>query len=266
MIKNYKSLGIFLDESMHTSLNKLYSKIKEQIFPPQNKNNKSEESSNNLFNNINTQPTRKSVIINTENLIQKNQTNNYLKSVPVINEKMLYNTNYQFEMEEQKIDPEGTNTYILNKKILGSTKINDEGKTISDKYKTIKQSTHIINSNPIEAIPLLYNTCVKYIINLFKLERVSFNLLKGIGICKIFRDHFKKIRGNKQKIHWMILIENLESLVPEVVINFMRKIALDNKDNDGNIHLQFYFSKLEQILLQYNLSLEDEKNYAKYYV
>ena len=266
MIKNYKSLGIFLDESMHTSLNKLYSKIKEQIFPPQNKNNKSEESSNNLFNNINTQPTRKSVIINTENLIQKNQTNNYLKSVPVINEKMLYSTNYQFEMEEQKIDPEGTNTYILNKKILGSIKINDEGKTINDKYKTIKQSTHIINSNPIEAIPLLYNTCVKYIINLFKLERVSFNLLKGIGICKIFRDHFKKIRGNKQKIHWMILIENLESLVPEVVINFMRKIALDNKDNDGNINLQFYFSKLEQILLQYNLSLEDEKNYAKYYV
>ena len=266
MIKNYKSLGIFLDESMHTSLNKLYSKIKEQIFPPQNKNNKSEESSNNLFNNINTQPTRKSVIINTENLIQKNQTNNYLKSVPVINEKMLYSTNYQFEMEEQKIDTERTNTYILNKKILGSIKINDEGKTINDKYKTIKQSTHIINSNPIEAIPLLYNTCVKYIINLFKLERVSFNLLKGIGICKIFRDHFKKIRGNKQKIHWMILIENLESLVPEVVINFMRKIALDNKDNDGNINLQFYFSKLEQILLQYNLSLEDEKNYAKYYV
>ena len=49
-------------------------------------------------------------------------------------------------------------------------------------------------------------------------------------------------------------------------VNFLRKIALDNKDSDGNITLQFYFSKLEQILLQYNLSLEDEKNYAKYYV
>ena len=46
----------------------------------------------------------------------------------------------------------------------------------------------------------------------------------------------------------------------------MRKIALDNKDNDGNITLQFYFSKLEQILLQYNLSLEDEKNLKRYYV
>ena len=64
----------------------------------------------------------------------------------------------------------------------------------------------------------------------------------------------------------MILIQNIESLVPEVVVNFLRKIALDNKDSDGNITLQFYFSKLEQILLQYNLTLEDDKNYAKYYI
>ena len=39
----------------------------------------------------------------------------------------------------------------------------------------------------------------------------------------------------------------------------MRKIAFNDKDNDKNITLQFYFSKLEQILLKYNLSLEDEK-------
>ena len=264
MIKNYNNLGILLDSSSHQILNELYSKIKEQIFPKQNKSNKAEENSTNLFNNITqTLPDKKSVVINNE----INTPNNiYFKSAPVLNEKIMFN-NPLNEMEEEKIDPKGINTYILNKKILGTIKINDESKTITDKNKTIKPTTRIINSNPIEAIPLLYNICVKYIINLFKLERVSFNLLKGIGICKIFRDHMKKIRGNnKQKIHWMILIQNLESLVPEVVINFLRKIALDNKDSDGNITLQFYFSKLEQILLQYNLSLEDEKNYAKYYV
>ena len=37
-------------------------------------------------------------------------------------------------------------------------------------------------------------------------------------------------------------------------------------DTDGNINIQFYFSKLEEILLQYNLSLDEEKNLAKYYV
>ena len=271
MIKHYKSLGILLDSSSHKILEELYSKIKYQIFPRKKKdnqninniNNINEENATNLFNNTNpTQPDRKSVL-NTEENMKNN--NIYLRSAPDLNEKIIQQ-NFQNELEEEKIDPNGINTYVLNKKILGTIKINDESKTITDKCKTIKPTIRIINSDPIEAIPLLYNICVKYIINLFKLERVSFNLLKGIGICKIFRDHLNKKRGKKQKIHWMVLIQNLESLVPEVVINFMRKIALDNKDSDGNITLQFYFSKLEQILLQYNLSLEEEKNYAKYYV
>ena len=263
MIKNYRSLGIFLDSSSHKILNELYLKIKYQIFPKQKKEkqSKNEENSTSLFNNtVPTQPDIKPIISTEINI----NNNNYLKSAPVITEKFEY-MNEQNELEMKKIESNDTNEYILNKKILGSIKINDESKTIIDKYKTIKPSTRIINSDPIEAIPLLYNICVKYIINLFKLDRVNFNLLKGIGICKIFRDHFNKIRGNKHKIHWMIMIQNLESLVPEVVINFMRKIALDNKDTDGNITLQFYFSKLEQILLQYNLTLEDEKNSAKYY-
>ena len=67
-------------------------------------------------------------------------------------------------------------------------------------------------------------------------------------------------------MYWSILIQNLETLVPEVVKNLLIQIALDNKDTDGNINIQFYFSKLEEILLQYNLSLDKEKNLAKYYV
>ena len=251
MIKNYQSLGILLDSSCHKILNELYSKIKNQIFPKQKKEHKNsikyDENSPNIIN------TTKS-IFNTE----ENNKENILKTAPIINDKI--------EEEKVNTNTKSVNEYILNKKILGSIKINDENKYITDKYKTIKPSTKLINADPIEAIPLLYNICVKYIIDLFKLEKVNFNLLKGIGICKIFRDHFNKIRGKKNKIHWMVLIQNLENLVPEVVINLMRKIALDNKDSDGNITLQFYFSKLEQILLQYNLSLEDEKNLARYYV
>ena len=251
MIKNYQSLGILLDSSCHKILNELYSKIKNQIFPKQKKEHKNsikyDENSPNIIN------TTKS-IFNTE----ENNKENILKTAPIINDKI--------EEEKVNTNTKSVNEYILNKKILGSIKINDENKYITDKYKTIKPSTKLINADPIEAIPLLYNICVKYIIDLFKLEKVNFNLLKGIGICKIFRDHFNKIRGKKNKIHWMVLIQNLENLVPEVVINLMRKIALDNKDNDGNITLQFYFSKLEQILLQYNLSLEDEKNLKRYYV
>ena len=254
MLKNYQELGIMLDNSSNQVLNELYHKIKNQIF----------HTNNNKEN------------INKNDNIFATQINNYnLKSMPMPEIKDIKNNIFSNDIgkEEEKI-----NTYALNKTILGSIKINEEYKSLNldntnnnnnnyNKYKTIKSSIRIINTDPIEAIPLIYNICVKYIINLFKLERVSFNLLKGIGVCKIFRDHLIKIRGkNEKKIHWMILIQNLESIVPEVGINFLKKIALDNKDNDGNINLQFYFSKIEQILLQYCLSLEDDKLYAKYYI
>ena len=122
MIKNYNNLGILLDSSSHQILNELYSKIKEQIFPKQNKSNKTEENSINLFNNITqTLPDKKSFVINNE----INTPNNiYLKSAPVLNDKIMFN-NPLNEMEEEKIDPNGINTYILNKKILGTIKIND---------------------------------------------------------------------------------------------------------------------------------------------
>ena len=203
-------------------------------------------------------------IFTTELSIQNNNYN--LKSIPEIKD-----INMMSPREEQKNDINSNdkiNSYVLNKTVLGSVKINEEYKSLNsnNKYKTMKPSTRIINTDPIEAIPVIYNICVKYIINLFKLDRVSFNLLKGIGVCKIFRDYLNKNRGKKNTIHWKILIQNLENIVPEVGINFLKKIALDNKDTDGNINLQFYFSKIEQILLQYCLSLEDEKNFAKYYI
>lgn len=104
-------------------------------------------------------------------------------------------------------DMYGVNKYALNKKMYGSIKINDESQPITSRYKSIRPMNHIVNANPIEAIPLLYNICVKYLINKFKLERVSYNLLKGIGICKVFRDHLSSLKGGrKPKIHWVILV------------------------------------------------------------
>jgi hypothetical protein len=264
MIKNYKSLGIMLDSSSHKTLTELYQKIKSQIFPDDNNNKKAQtqnldnKAKNEEINNTNNN------IFTTELSIQNNNYN--LKSIPEIKD-----INMMSPREEQKNDINSNdkiNSYVLNKTVLGSVKINEEYKSLNsnNKYKTMKPSTRIINTDPIEAIPVIYNICVKYIINLFKLDRVSFNLLKGIGVCKIFRDYLNKNRGKKNTIHWKILIQNLENIVPEVGINFLKKIALDNKDTDGNINLQFYFSKIEQILLQYCLSLEDEKNFAKYYI
>lgn len=261
IIKNYKSIGIFLDESNQQVLNDLYFKIKSNIFQkPKNDNNTQNViTEENIFKTI---PTESKSIKNTEGNVAQSEYNNK-RSVQFqdLNEKN------DFMRNEFDSDMYGVNKYALNKKMYGSIKINDESQPITSRYKSIRPMNHIVNANPIEAIPLLYNICVKYLINKFKLERVSYNLLKGIGVCKVFRDHLSSLKGGrKPKIHWVILIQNLENLVPEVVKNFLTQIAIDNKDSDGNITTQFFFSKLEEILLQYNLSLNEEKNLAKYYV
>ena len=260
MIKNYKSIGIFLDESNQQTLNDLYFKIKSNIFQKQKNGNNSQNVNyeENIFKTI---PTESKSIKNTEGNVAPSEYNKRGVQFQDLNEKK------DFMRNEFDSDMYGVNKYALNKKMYGSIKINDESQPITSRYKSIRPMNHIVNANPIEAIPLLYNICVKYLINKFKLERVSYNLLKGIGICKVFRDHLSSLKGGrKPKIHWVILVQNLENLVPEVVKNFLTQIAINNKDSDGNITTQFFFSKIEEILLQYNLSLDEEKNLAKYYV
>lgn len=264
MLKNYKSLGIFLDPSSNKLLNELYSKIKSNIFPKTNKiendtnknlNKSHEENPTNIFKS---NPTEKSFGNTEPNLTTQNDYYKGFQDLNIKNEIM---------RNEFERDIYGVNEYTLNTKIYGSIKINDENQTLTSKYKSIRPQNHIVNANPIEAIPLLYNICVKYLVQKLRLDRVSFNLLRGIGVCKIFRDHLKNLKGGKKpKMYWTILIHNLESLVPEIVKNFLIQIAMDNKDSDGNIYVQFFFSKLEQILLHYNLSLDEEKNLAKYYI
>lgn len=258
MLKNYKSLGLFLDPSYNQVLNELYSKIKSYIFPKPKQGENEPNYEENPTNIFKTFPTESKSVKNTEPNIPNQTDYNGLQDLNIKNEIM---------RNEYEKDTYGVNIYTLNTKIYGSIKINDENQTITNKYKSIRPINHIVNANPIEAIPLLYNICVKYLIQKFRLERVSFNLLKGMGICKIFRDHLQNLKGGlKPKIYWTILIQNLESLVPEVVKNFLIQIVMDNKDTDGNINVQFFFSKIEEILLHYNLSLDEEKNMAKYYI
>ena len=258
ILKNYKSLGIFLDSSFNEVLNDIYIKLKSNIFPKSKDDEKDEEEiPTNTFNPVQTEPKS---IKNTEMSIPQitNEYNNEMQDLNIKNEIM---------RNEYESNIYGVNKYALNQKMLGTIKINDENQTITNKYQSIRPINHTVNVNPIEAIPLLYNVCVKYLVKKFRLDRVNFNLLKGIGICKIFRDHLHSLKGGRKvKMYWSILIQNLETLVPEVVKNLLIQIALDNKDTDGNINIQFYFSKLEEILLQYNLSLDKEKNLAKYYI
>ena len=85
----------------------------------------------------------------------------------------------------------------------------------------------------------------------------------NIGICKLFRDDLiKKGVDIKKKMHWIFLLRNIDDIVAGDVKDFMEKLAKDYKDSDGNLNILFYFSKVEEILLQYFL-MKDKENKLK---
>lgn len=257
LIKNYKELGLLIDKTEHELLNRLYSKIKYKIFSFTEEDN--QNIAERIYTNLFTETS------DSKNRSKQNITEDRIFGIKYPDNQEILNRTETLKNENfQSFN--SLNEYFLYKKIPTSTTINGEIKN-SVKNQPMKQIPPQVNPKPVESIPELYNTCVKYIIQQFHLDKVDYNLLKGIGICKIFRDHLKKLQsGLKQKMHWFFLIQNLEQFVSEVVKQFLTQIALNYKDTDGNINVQFYFSKLEEILLLYYCSLSEEKSFSKYYV
>ena len=270
MLRNYHSLGLLLDKKDQEFINILYFKIINKFFKGTNLNaypNSNLTSNKSVFEN-NDINTNTSINIKNARTFNKQRKNVVFTSSNNNNESLNKNIKKKENIKTNKVNDENKiNEYYLSRNYMTTVQINGQMQNIPSENQTIKPTVHIINSNPIEAIPILYKTCAKYIIDKFKLENININLLKGIGVCKIFRDRLNSLPGGmKPKMHWIFLIQNIEHLFPEVVKNFLTQIAIDNKDSDGNINVQFFFSKIEDILLRYHCSLDEEKHSAKYYV
>ena len=67
----------------------------------------------------------------------------------------------------------------------------------------------------------------------------------------------------KKKMHWNILIRNLEHLVTEDAKDFLTQIAFDMRDSDGNLMIPVFFAQLEEILLQYTKIQQKKYNINK---
>lgn len=269
MLKNYNSLGLLLDKQDQEFINILYYKIINKFFKGRNLNT---SPNSNLTSNKSVVFDNNDINTNTSGDIKKIRTfNKSRKNVTPpskINEPSKKNYIKKENIKTNNINDENAiNEYYLTRNYMTTVQINGEMQNIPNENQTIKPIVHIVDSNPIEAIPILYKTCAKYIIEKFKLEKININLLKGIGVCKIFRDRLNNLPGGmKPKMHWIFLIRNIEHLFPEVVKNFLTQIAIENKDTDGNINVQFFFSKIEDILLRYHCALDEEKHSAKYFV
>ena len=252
MIKNYESIGLLLDEEDIKNLNGIYTKLLNKIFNEYDDNIDNYYNMNNIIPKKNIQPKIKED--KDEDLKSFSKSNNDEISNNNNNDYILGNLNVGNGI---KINDVSSRQYFINKK-----QINDEFKLKSKINNNVNNQIEK-KINPINAIPKLYNICERYLKNCFQLENMTYDILVNIGICKLFRDDLiKKGVDIKKKMHWIFLIRNIDDIVAGDVKDFMEKLAKDFKDSDGNLNILYYFSKVEEILLQYFL-MKDKENKLK---
>jgi hypothetical protein len=250
MIKNYESIGLLLDEEDVKNLNGIYTKLLNKIFNEYDDNIDNYYNMNNIIPKKNIQPKIKEKDEDSKSFSKSN--NDEINSNN--NDYILGNLNIGNGI---KINDISSRQYFINKK-----QINDEFKLKAKMNNNINNKIEK-KINPITAIPKLYNICEKYLKNYFQLENMTYDILVNIGICKLFRDDLiKKGVDIKKKMHWIFLLRNIDDIVAGDVKDFMEKLAKDYKDSDGNLNILFYFSKVEEILLQYFL-MKDKENKLK---
>ena len=240
MIKNYSSLGLIFDNDDVEQLNKIYIKMQKILFP----NDENDEYYNFDYNSLGLKANAKSLQPKIRDIDEISKTNS--------NSKL------------------GKKVYVLADFSKKSLKIND---MTSKQQFLLKQTNNnenlhnkLINKqiNPVIAIPKIHNICVKYLVEEYGLSDIRYDFISNIGICRIFKDEFNKQGINmKKKMHWNILIRNLEHLVTEDAKDFLTQIAFDMRDSDGNLMIPVFFAQLEEILLQYTKIQQKKYNINK---
>ena len=240
MIKNYSSLGLIFDNDDVEQLNKIYIKMQKILFP----NDENDEYYSFDYNSLVLKANAKSLQPKIRDIDEISKTISNSKS--------------------------GKKVYVLADFSKKSLKIND---MTSKQQFLLKQTNNnenlhnkLINKqiNPVIAIPKIHNICVKYLVEEYGLSDIRYDFISNIGICRIFKDEFNKQGINmKKKMHWNILIRNLEHLVTEDAKDFLSQIAFDMRDSDGNLMIPVFFAQLEEILLQYTKIQQKKYNINK---
>ena len=249
MIKNYESIGLLFDKEDIQTLNQIYTKLSNKIFKEYENNVDNYYNLNSIIPKKIIQPKIKDINNEETKSFSKSKNN---ENINDNNDNKDYILGYLNIGNGIKINDVSSRQYFINKK---------QG---NEEFK-LKNKLNVNNNqiekkiNPITAIPKLYDICEKYLKNYFQLENMTYDILVNIGICKLFRDDLiKKGVDIKKKIHWIFLIRNIDDIVAGDVKDFMEKLAKDFKDSDGNLNILFYFSKIEEILLQYFIMKEKE--------
>lgn len=110
------------------------------------------------------------------------------------------------------------------------------------------------NDNYMDKIKTLNEICVQYLRNKFNIEKLTFEKIKSLGICKILKNDLINAKVNiKTKIHF----SQISNLFPSIyannneIGNFVNSICLTIKDQNANVQLSTLINKIEDILYEY---------------
>jgi len=264
LIKYSEEFGILLDEMDRFHLNNIYLNIEEKIFPKEAISNKTvkiekiNDISFEIYEDIN--DNMKEPLNFYINKIEENK-----KILEDIDRKAGSNENSIFKY---RINPSQNNVNLIEfttKNKLLRIKENEDKSNISikkdlkypDNFLYVeKDKNNLININDTaNLVPQLFDICAEYIKQKYKLEKISSGLLSKLGCCHIFRDHLINNKINlKQEINFSLLMINLKSItnLSESVYRFLELIGRNYKNKNEFINPLYFFSKLEEILIQFS--------------
>ena len=284
MIKFHEQIGLSLDPVDVRSLKNVYCEMEKKIFPKQRisekkivtgrneedtyeyneevknpnviydikKNNFEKFSSENLENenffdckNINTGKKEFNLLkidkekvnkISEENFVNENIFAGHLVNRGNRNRKKEEDLKNNFFVGENNIEKK---EYNKNKNAHLSSK---------------ERNTAINSTDSADVMPELYKFCTDFLKKKFNLDRIDYNILKSIGICRIFKEHLKENRiDSRMDMDYLALVANLRQIVSEKMYTFLEYFAFRNKNNDNLINVQQFFAKIEEVLLKYSI-------------
>jgi hypothetical protein len=259
IITNYEQLGLMVDIDDIIQLKKIKENIENKMFNTYNKTR--------MVNKL--KRGGKDTTLDSER-------DKIKIDVPIIQKEEIFDENWKKVIQrhfDEELAKNEKRSVSKEKKIMNiyNFKTDKSSITIQENGNNIKNNTTIKNNgtknNLIEPvdntnvnvndtanlIPQLYSICTDYLKNKFKLEIIDIDIISKLGICKIFRDEIANQKtDSKTEINFEMFMFYLKPTLPSNLFKFIEHFAKQYKNKNNTIHIQYFFSKIEEVLIHYS--------------
>jgi hypothetical protein len=275
LIKNHEKLGLMLEIDEIVNLKNLYNNLENKLFPKKRVGQKiiknvkyndknyifaddkpKVEKIENYVNNEKNEKNEDNFLSSArENEQHHNKTKiNLLKiknEISAVNIKENINYNQNYNEENFKNSSIKYNSLIRKPPPSKQSNLNLDYYHKNQNLKKINDTASII--------PELFNLCTGYLKSKFKLDKVDSNLLSNLGCCRIFRDHLAENKiETRSDVNCVLFLSHVKSVhgMSDTLYQFLEYYASIFKNKNGQINIQYFFMKIEEILMQYSKILK----------